>query len=174
MNTSFHEYPWYGVVSGGDIQQGDILNGCPVFASVADAGDGQLDLDRSFEDVIVMSQSCDLKQGKSPSVLLCKLIQRSEIPLDHPLTRVDNLERVRKGNMPAFHLLAGSDLENPFRRELTLVDFRQTYTLPFKFVQSVARLNHLRLLPPYREHLSQAFARFFMRVGLPIDIPQLK
>jgi hypothetical protein len=24
----------------------------------------------------------------------------------------------------------------------------------------------LRLLPPYREHLSQAFARFFMRVGL--------
>jgi hypothetical protein len=29
----------------------------------------------------------------------------------------------------------------------------------------------LRLLPPYREHLSQSFARFFMRVGLPIDIP---
>jgi hypothetical protein len=29
----------------------------------------------------------------------------------------------------------------------------------------------LRLLPPYREHLSQAFARFFMRVGLPVDIP---
>jgi hypothetical protein len=27
------------------------------------------------------------------------------------------------------------------------------------------------LLPPYREHLSQAFARFFMRVGLPVDIP---
>ena len=26
------------------------------------------------------------------------------------------------------------------------------------------------LLPPYREHLSQAFARFFMRVGLPLDI----
>jgi hypothetical protein len=29
----------------------------------------------------------------------------------------------------------------------------------------------LRLLPPYREHLSQSFARFFMRVGLPVDIP---
>ena len=25
-------------------------------------------------------------------------------------------------------------------------------------------------MPPHREHLSQAFARFFMRVGLPIDI----
>ena len=28
-----------------------------------------------------------------------------------------------------------------------------------------------RLLPPYREHLSQSFARYFMRVGLPTDIP---
>ena len=24
--------------------------------------------------------------------------------------------------------------------------------------------------PEYREHLSQAFARYFMRVGLPVDI----
>jgi hypothetical protein len=31
--------------------------------------------------------------------------------------------------------------------------------------------HRLRLLPPYREHLSQAFARLFMRVGLPADIP---
>jgi maleate cis-trans isomerase len=25
----------------------------------------------------------------------------------------------------------------------------------------------VRLLSPYKEHLSQAFARYFMRVGLP-------
>jgi hypothetical protein len=31
---------------------------------------------------------------------------------------------------------------------------------------------HKRLLPPYREHLSQSFARYFMRVGLPVDIPK--
>ena len=29
----------------------------------------------------------------------------------------------------------------------------------------------LRLLSPYREHLAQALARFYMRVGLPVDIP---
>ena len=34
--------------------------------------------------------------------------------------------------------------------------------------------NRLRLCPPYREHLAQSFARFFMRVGLPIDIPEEK
>jgi len=31
-----------------------------------------------------------------------------------------------------------------------------------------------RRLPPYREHLSQAFARYFMRVGLPQDITPFK
>jgi|GEM_PF-2963531 hypothetical protein len=30
--------------------------------------------------------------------------------------------------------------------------------------------NVTRLLPPYREHLSQAFDHFFMRVGLPVPI----
>jgi hypothetical protein len=48
--------------------------------------------------------------------------------------------------------------------------------LPFPFLSSLAAANgkRLRLLPPYREHLSQAFARFFMRVGLPTDIPKFK
>ena len=36
------------------------------------------------------------------------------------------------------------------------------------------RGQRLRLLPPYREHLGQAFARYFMRVGLPVDIPPFK
>ncbi len=36
---------------------------------------------------------------------------------------------------------------------------------------AVRRSPRPRLLPPYREHLAQAFARFFMRVGLPVDIP---
>jgi len=45
-------------------------------------------------------------------------------------------------------------------------------SIPLAFVrQRAARADdRLRLLPPYREHLSQAFARYFMRVGLPQDI----
>lgn len=31
----------------------------------------------------------------------------------------------------------------------------------------------LRLLPPYREHLSQAFARYFMQVGLPVNVSKV-
>ena len=50
---------------------------------------------------------------------------------------------------------------------------RRAYSLPLTFVRSRAARTgeRLRLLPPYREHLSQAFARYFIRVGLPQDIP---
>jgi len=55
---------------------------------------------------------------------------------------------------------------------LTIVDFHEVYTAPTNVVREFALRTgkRLRLLPPYREHLAQAFARFFMRVGLPVDI----
>jgi hypothetical protein len=82
------------------------------------------------------------------------------------------MEDVRRGNLPGFHLLAECELPD-FAREVRIVDFRRVYSLPLSFVRRRATTvgDRLRLLPPYREHLSQAFARFFMRVGLPVDIP---
>jgi hypothetical protein len=175
MNPSTPYYPWYAVVSGSDIQQGDILQQCPVFSPPQNIeSTGEAEITRTRRDVIIMTQSCDLDRDKSPEVLLCGLYQRSQIPATHKLAKVDNLEHTRKGNMPAFHLLLECDLEG-FERELTIVDFRRVYSLPFEFILRLAanRL-HLRLLPPYREQLSQSFARFFMRVGLPLDIPPLR
>ena len=59
---------------------------------------------------------------------------------------------------------------------VNLVDFHRIFSLPLEFMRSLAQTRgpHLRLLPPYREHLGQAFARYFMRVGLPADIPPSK
>jgi hypothetical protein len=169
-------YPWYGIASGVDVQQGDILRDCPVFSPPQNLdNNGFGEVLRTLRDVIVMTQSCDLANGRSnPDVLLCGLFQRSQIPNDHRLANPSNLEIVRKGGMPAFHLLAPSDLDQ-FPRELTIVDFRSLFSLPFEFVRRKASQNlHLRLLPPYREHLSQAFARYFMRVGLPVDLPSIR
>ncbi|MCD6491242.1 MAG: hypothetical protein J7K59_02995, partial [Candidatus Korarchaeota archaeon] len=63
-----------------------------------------------------------------------------------------------------------------FKTDYLVVDFRSVYSVPFDFLLELAqkRDRGIRLLPPYREHLSQAFARFFMRVGLPVDIPPFK
>ena len=168
-------YPWYSSVSGADLQQGDILEQCPVFSPPEPVNPrGEAEVVRTSRDVIIMTQSCDMQRDMPPEVLLCGLYRRSQIPPTHKLAKVDSLENARKGNMPAFHLLAPCDIGG-FERDLTSVDFRRVHTLPFNFIQQEAlRKPRLRLLPPYREHLSQAFARFFMRVGLPIDIAPLR
>ncbi len=54
-----------------------------------------------------------------------------------------------------------------------LVDFRQIVSLPTGYLQRHAQSlpGRRRLRSPYVEHFSQAFARFFMRVGLPTPVP---
>ncbi len=51
-----------------------------------------------------------------------------------------------------------------------VVDFRNVYGIKVDSLTHVVSQLHNRLLPPYREHLSQPFAGYFMRVGLPQDI----
>jgi hypothetical protein len=171
-------YPWYGITSGPDIEQGDIFPGCPMFepesTNLDDPGA------RSYfrweeRDAIVITQSCDLVPGraKTKQVLLCTLWNRSDFPPEHTFGSPKGLEEARRGNTPGFHLLAECQ-ENEFSHEVRLVDFRRTWSLPLEYLQQRAVKLHLRLLPPYREHLAQAFARYFMRVGLPIDIPPFR
>jgi hypothetical protein len=57
--------------------------------------------------------------------------------------------------------------------DVRVVDFHDVFTIPREFLEKLVEQRaepRFRLLPPYREHLSQAFARFFMRVGLPVPV----
>ena len=176
MTTATTSYPWYEPVEGDEIRQGDILPGCPVFCPPDDLASGELPaaVFRSEEHyVVVMTQSCDMDSNhpKVKEILLCDVMQRSAFK-EGPPAQDDWWEEARKGRRPAFHVLAGCTLSG-LERGPAIVDFRRVYSLPMSFVQTLAleRKPRLRLRPPYREHLSQAFARFFMRVGLPVDIP---
>jgi len=174
-NQSSPPYPWYDLISEDDeIQQGDLLEGCPVFTPPADPDlDEIADVVWSQRDLVVMSQSCDLVKGRAKveEVLLCAVWRRSEVAGMESFTTSKGFEDARRGNLPGFHLLAECSLPG-FERELRVVDFRRLYSLPIAYVRhKLEAAPHLRLLPPYREHLSQAFARTFMRVGLPVDIP---
>ena len=177
MPTNITLYPWFGVVEGDDLEQGDILEGCPVFLPPNDLVVGA-EATAKFvwqrQDLIVISQSCDLSKGqeKVDDVLLCAVWKRSELTAaGNQLGKDDRMEEVRKGRLPGFHVLAAPTLSG-FQHDVRVVDFRRVYSLPVPFVRNTASAaQRLRLLPPYREHLSQSFARFFMRVGLPVDIP---
>jgi len=170
-------YPWYADTEGDEIKQGDLFEACPVYLPTDDAlKHGIVDFDWEERDLIVLSQTCDLVQGreKLTEVLLCSVWNRSELTAGH-LSTNKGMEDARRGNLPGFHVLAASDVPE-LERELRIVDFRRVHSLPLSFLRrkALADGRRLRLLPPYREHLSQAFARFFMRVGLPVDIPPFK
>ena len=185
---------WYEKVeSHVGITQGDIIFDCPLTAWK----DGPVELTKDDEaqalraateifraDVIVMTQACDPENEKVRNVILCPHTSLSAYrkdweaamkAQDHtPTTKA--WKRYCDDICDGFQFnLAMLDSGGPddLRTEHRVVDFSELYTLPREFLEGLIRLRklpRLRLLAPYREHLSQAFARFFMRVGLPSSV----
>lgn len=172
------EYPWYKTVEQSQPpEQGDFVYSCPIIVPPTTIEESkQVEADVITYDVLIMSQSCDLANKKIDLVLVCPV---------WPLSVIENLvkhlkdnsgkEDLRRGYLHAFHLLNKSEIDK-FTEDFLVVDFRNVYGVHYDFLIKQLRNqeNRLRLLPPYREHLAQAFARFFMRVGLPADIPKFK
>lgn len=171
------KYPWYTIVDGKEtLLQGDFISSCPVVIPPLAIEPGKVPADVIEYDVVVMSQSCDLVQDKIDLVLVCPVWRLTEFGEKNPYYRgKEGKEALRRGYLPGYHLLNKCEISG-FETELLVVDFRSVYSVPFDFILELARKRgkRLRILPPYREHLSQAFARFFMRVGLPVDIPPFK
>jgi hypothetical protein len=170
------EYPWFEVVDGSDdLLQGDFVKDCPVIIPPSEMSKDEVIDARVVEyNVVVMSQSCDLEQRKLDLVLVCPIWPLSEFEKTNPYYRSNRgKESLRRGNLPGYHLLNKCKIDG-FETDLLVVDFRNVYSVPFDFLVELVKESgkRVRLLPPYREHLSQAFARFFMRVGLPVDIPR--
>jgi hypothetical protein len=168
---------WYELVEGRDLQQGDILEGCPVFRVPTDLP-APIPDDVNFEvgeqDVVVTSQSCDLVEGQKgiEYVALAPMWSLTEI------TKAFNYfgstyvrEMCRRGHMPGHHMLAPCEHED-WEREIAVVSFREVHSLPIDFLRAFADQAgpRMRVRSPYREHLAQAYARYYMRVGLPVDI----
>lgn len=171
-------YPCYDLVEGAEILQGDLFEHCPVIIPTAntvdeieareDLLDGYLD----NYDVAVMSQSCDLKYEKIDLILVCPVwTYESMAQKYNHFRKSENKIALQRGNLPGYHLLRECEVPG-HERPVSVVDFRSVYSVPFDFLKRFAgeQSPRLRLMPPYREHLAQAFARFFMRVGLPVDV----
>lgn len=131
-------------------------------------------------NVIVLTQSCDLAvhQGKTKldDVILAAVYRKTELKEAKPFHHNNGWEDARKGKYPGYHVLNKCEIAG-HEIDFLLVDLRRIFTLSVDAVRAFAAADNketVRLLPPYREHLAQAFARFFMRIGLPADIPPFK
>ena len=168
------KYPWYEVADDDKIMQGDFIPECPIIIPPSEISEeDEFDVTVRNYDVIIMSQSCDIEYNKIDLVLLCPVWPLEEVEKTDFMKSSKGKEELRRGNVTGYHLLNNCELED-FIIGYRVVDFRNVYSVPLDFIKEFNKSKRLRLLPPYREHLSQAFARFFMRVGLPVDIPPFK
>lgn len=183
---------WYDTVDpSSPLTQGDVIFDCPLlgWGSVGQPSaestqvQGTLEeLVSAFrEDVVVMTQACDLEHRKVENVVLCPHVSlstfrriweewmtaRGHNPSEKAWKR--SCEDIASGYVWNQAFLNRSE-QPGLATEIRVVDFHDIFTVPRSFLEALLqerKLPRLRLLPPYREHLSQAFARFFMRVGLP-------
>lgn len=172
--------PFWVQVNESTLMQGDYLPGClvptPVFDPTnygknSEIQDVQIDVNEL--DLIVLTQSCDLESKKVGRVLLCTIYHIAEFEENNSkFKKKGQWNEVLKGRIEGLHLLA-SPTNPDNNKEALVVDFRDIHTLPYEYVlKHASNLNdRWRLKSPYLEHFSQAFARLFMRVGLPSAIP---
>ncbi len=174
-------YPWYDVVKGSDLQQGDIFFGCPIAQPTLSALENTSSAAQEVKvveyNVIVLSQSCDLAIRKDGTcsldhAILCPIYSREDMKDDARYKRKKAWEEARKGRYPSVHVLNECKIGRKF--DFMLVDLTEVLSIDVSTLREFAEKHdpRVRLNPPYREHLSQAFARLFMRVGLPVDIPK--
>jgi len=170
------KYPWYDVLENNDnLQQGDFIKECPVIIPPLEIID-KVEVAVIKYNVIVMSQSCDLIQEKVDLVLVCPFWSLTDFGEKNSYYKGNGgKEALRRGYLPGYHLLNKCEIVG-FESDYLVVDFRSVYSVSLNFILQLVGKSEkrLRLLPPYREQISQAFARFFMRVGLPVDIPPFK
>lgn len=171
------DYPWYEVVDGLPVTQGDLLRECPIIRPIySDAllpsigDDITTETAITYSDCIVMTQACDLEYEKVSEIILCPFQSVTQFQEDFPSY---SMKKIVRGDIPALVLL--SEHTGQPILEASIVSFREIFSIPRGFVEQFAANlgKRLRLLPPYREHLSQSFARYFMRVGLPQEVSGL-
>lgn len=194
---------WEEVPADAPPMQGDLVEECPVpVFSESLVFDDHQDLDSLLNVLrrgvgiqrvrsIVMTQACDLEQQKVQNIILCPAYSITDFQADWaaaearrighpPKTSIwdGHVKSIKAGRIWNLTLLRkrepgeGVNLTTP----TTVVDFHEVFSVPLGFLTLWLQKRNqarLRFRPPYREHLSQGFARFFMRVGLPVDITEI-
>lgn len=164
---------WWQVVHGAELAQGDLLKDCPVFRIESPDGDEAV-VTVEEHDVIVLTQSCDLENGKVDDVLVARVVDYVGLVAregaSKPHIKSSDFRNAAVANTLTAYLLLHERAGDP-SMGWALVDFHNLFSVPKAVLSSFAEHagDRLRLSVPYREHLAQSFARYMARVGLPVS-----
>lgn len=178
-----HEYPWYEIVEEtGELEQGDFIDDFEVLVTTYIPNETEADMPTYRAkgishkyNLVIVSQSCDLENGKLDCVLLCPRIKCSEyieLTKNYGAKSIaNNLENIKQGRQLNYCMLNNCELPD-LSCEIQLVELGKIFSVPYDIIKQIVKPygKRLRLLSPYKEYLAQAFAHYYMRVALPIDI----
>ncbi len=176
-------YEWYEkIAQAAPFEQGDFFDNVPVLTLTHwyldhTSENPVLQTMAERHNLVLMTQSCDLiKYRDADQVLLCPRLDYHLAEKQVPsLAGSGGWRSLIAGRVIGSHILNRCDIVEHYC-DYQVVDLRRVFSIPMGFLREVASRENaksrIRLLPPYREHLAQAFARQFMRVGLPIDLPR--
>ena len=148
-----------------DLSQGDIFFDCPILSWKLDAADASTrQVLEHAVTVIVLSQACDLAQGKSDRVVVA-VVHRAQRLVDLGTLKPSQIrDQIRLHRIFGWYFLpANGDFPE------SLVDLRDLHTVPWKLLEQliVDGKRACRLVTPYREHMAQQFAITYARIALP-------
>lgn len=166
------------------IEQGDIYKKIKLYRSVK-VGDNDIDIDAvEFENVIVLSQTCDLERiyDSNPNAVLSILVAplflleefKNGTYLDFvniqtdPVKKEKALNSYRSGEKPRFYLLEFDDntkISNDLLDSF-IIDFKYFFTAD---MSQFSKENYIVSIGPfYREAISHNFANYLSRIGIPV------
>lgn len=170
---------WYEIATGSTLMQGDVIRDCPIIRPTApwpypNPLEVAVEVEAEIFDLLIVSQSCDLENKKVDAVLAAEIVDyRALVEVEkkrgNEFIASKNFRKACiDGNIPGYALLHERD--GAPEMEWSLVDFYSLHAIPRPFLERHAETlgGRLRLCSPYREHIAQSFAKFFMRVGLPL------
>lgn len=167
------ERGWYEQRESADLAQGDLLIDFPAASISWDRVDAAaLKIAQSKIPVVVLTQTCDIPKAAQTEIMLAAIFPLSEYEeMGGHYVSSDFRKALSQGT-------AISDFALPSIPGLGpgywVVNFRKLFVLPKAYVQSVAASGQrCSLRSPYREYFAQAYARFVMRVGLPLPLPEI-
>ncbi len=173
--------------------QGDIISNVE-FIESADQKGGVITISKiKFPNVVVLTQDCDLQQDHSGSRTEKKLNDKSQDKrlfsvLVAPLYNLEHVyagehlselgwemakikrkktpdQHLRNNMNPRFHYL---HFESTVPLVPSVVDFKHYFSVKVETLKTVKRKEFVcQLAPLFREDLSQRFAAFLSRIGLP-------
>jgi hypothetical protein len=176
---------WYEIKEGTIITQGTLLDAFPLLIqptsiplSIEEATENPTRVKGTltFQNVIVMTQACDLvAPEKADPIALClrydckDIIANEDAPKS--LRKENGWGALKGGNLIDYHLLH-RHVHDVYGFDYQIIDLKHIYSVPFELVRIFLekRKTHVDLKSPYREHLAYSFARRYMRIGLPLPI----